>query len=416
MKKLLTKNKIFVILIGNVNNIYLNANKIKNFGGLFKMKFSKILGFFTVIVFLAVMMTLSVSAQFDLGEFTQVENDDHLNGWMTGLGDLEFDTLAEAKYIYLEFNNPVETFKFILFGDGNSWGWPEATIEVNGTSVTINLTELGDYADLMEGSQLKILMTIAYDAGPTWEEVGLKKAVLLKEGESAAAPVETAAAASRGVDTLGEAAGGKNALMNATYIEGGEGFNDKEGSYSLFVYDENSEDFPKYCTNKAPYWASWKYDRAYIVDRIILRTANDNEQYPRRMGDGWTLSGSNDGSNWNVIYTGKEDDVINTNFQYYGVDIANSAAYQYYKLNSDNAASDQGDFIIQLSMVILCGSEAGAPVADVAPPAANDAPAVVTPPPAPSAPKVGDLSAIAFSAVMMFAAAGLVFLTKKTAK
>ena len=165
-----------------------------------------------------------------------------------------------------------------------------------------------------------------------------------------------ASAASDAYDTLSEALGGKKALMFPGYITGGDGFQESEGSASLFVYDEAEDngDFPKYCTNQSPYWAEWKYDKAYKAERIILRTANDNEQYPRRMGNGWTLSGSNDGKEWTVIYTGSEDDVINTNFQYYYVDLPdNSAEYEYYKLNSDDAASDQEEFVIQLSMLIL---------------------------------------------------------------
>jgi len=243
----------------------------------------------------------------------------------------------------------------------------------------------------------------ANDASGSWNADEFGFVVLVNELAVAAAPAGPVAV---GVDTLAEASAGKNALMNPEFIEGGEGFNDKEGSYSLFVYDEGSEDFPKYCTNKAPYWASWKYDQSYIVDRIIFRTANDNAQYPRRMGDGWTLSGSNDGSNWNVIYTGKESDVTNTNFQYYSVDIANSTAYQYYKLNSDIAASDQNDFIIQLSMVILCGNAAGgsAPAAEAAAPAPAAKPAV-------TAPKIGDTGVIVLIAVM--AAAGIVIFRKK---
>ena len=167
----------------------------------------------------------------------------------------------------------------------------------------------------------------------------------------------TVSATSEAFDNLPAASKGKKPLLYPEFIDGGEGFNEREHSYSMFVYDEYEDngEFPKYCTNKSPYWAEWKYDKAYAVERIILRTANDNEQYLRRMGDGWTLSGSNDGKSWTVIYTGKEDDVLNTNFRYYFVDLPdNKTEYQYYRLHSDKKASDQPDFIVQLSMFILC--------------------------------------------------------------
>ena len=135
----------------------------------------------------------------------------------------------------------------------------------------------------------------------------------------------------QGFETLAEAIpAGQKALMFPGYITGGDGFNEREGSESLFHYDEAEDDgdFPKYCTNQFPYWVEWKYDKEYVVQSIILRTANDNEQYPRRMGDGWTLSGSNDGKSWTVIYTGMADDVIDLNFTYFTVDLSgNSTPY-----------------------------------------------------------------------------------------
>ena len=172
-------------------------------------------------------------------------------------------------------------------------------------------------------------------------------------------------AASAPSETLDGALGGKTPLMNPEYITGGDGFNEKEGSASLLVYDEAddaNEDgmFPKYCANSDnfPYFCEWKYDKAYVIDRIIIRTANDSEQYPRRPADGWTLSGSSDGENWTVIYTGKADDWEDANFTYYFIDIAdNKDAYQYYQFNAEDYNPDQNDKIIQLSMVILCGTE-----------------------------------------------------------
>ena len=214
----------------------------------------------------------------------------------------------------------------------------------------------------------------------------------------------------RGVETLAEATSGKSALMNPEYIAGGEGFNDAEGSASLLVYDEASEDFPKYCSNQYPYWAEWKYDGAYVVNSVILRTGGDSADFPRRPADGWTLSGSNDGSSWNVIYTGKADDIEDANLLYYPIDLSgNGAAYQYYRFNADGSNPGQEQDIIQLSMLVLTGTAA-----------AGDAGGGSTPPPVvtetPSTtPPTGDNVLMIF-ATLMIAAAAAVVLKKKAVK
>ena len=190
-------------------------------------------------------------------------------------------------------------------------------------------------------------------------------------------------AASEGTEDLSTIIGdGKNPIMNPEFIDGGNGFGwdnednpTKESSPSLFVYNEEDEDNPKYCANMnieeqeghgGAYWAEWKYDKEYSINRIIFQTGNDSESYPRRMGDGYTISGSNDGSSWDVIYTGKEADTENTNFMYYYIDIAPSTPYQYYRLFSDKAGVSQDDGgenqgkLIQYSMLILCSADAPA--------------------------------------------------------
>ena len=185
-------------------------------------------------------------------------------------------------------------------------------------------------------------------------------------------------AASEGSENLADVIFGKKPLMNPEYIDGGKGFgwenSDKESSPSLFVYDEDDEDNPKYCMNinleeqpehGGAYWAEWKYDKAYSINRIVFRTGGDSEQSPRRMGDGYTISGSNDGSSWDVIYTGKEMDTEAENDLYYYIDIDASAAYQFFRLHSDKAGvpKDDGENdrdLIQYSMLILCSDDAPA--------------------------------------------------------
>lgn len=187
----------------------------------------------------------------------------------------------------------------------------------------------------------------------------------------AAMPVSAFSEAS---DTLGGVVGnGKNPLMSPEFIDGGNGFGSddstKESSPSLLVYDEDSEDNPKYCmdmSDMGPYWAEWKYDKAYSINRIIFRTGGDSETYPRRMGDGYTISGSNDGSSWEVVYTGKEMDTDAANDTYYFIDIDASAPYQYFRLFCDTAGVAQDDGgendrdLVQYSMLILTSADAPA--------------------------------------------------------
>ncbi|MCL2773818.1 MAG: carbohydrate-binding protein [Oscillospiraceae bacterium] len=161
-------------------------------------------------------------------------------------------------------------------------------------------------------------------------------------------------AASDPFDTLADAAGGNNILMFPTFVDGGDGWADDEGAAGIVDYyqadvlgaDLLNTDLAldkdlKYGSPNLPYWVQWMYEKPYTVNRIILRTANDSDQYPRRMGDGWTFSGSTDGKNWNVIYTGKQDDVLNTAYTFYYIDLPNNTTpYQYYQLDAETIGSE----------------------------------------------------------------------------
>jgi len=153
--------------------------------------FRKIMGFIICAVIIAGMMAIPATAMFDLGEYKAIEADGAMNGWATdGVNEIEdyldFETAAAARYLYLEFTNPVDTLHVIVFGDGNGWGWPDTTFEVDGgTSLLIDLTDpdqAPDWEDLTNGTQIKILITIDY--GTNLDEIGLIKALLLNDGET----------------------------------------------------------------------------------------------------------------------------------------------------------------------------------------------------------------------------------------
>ena len=191
-----------------------------------------------------------------------------------------------------------------------------------------------------------------------------------------------------GYNSLQEAAGSHVVNMNPIFVTGGVGFGTSnlhggrygnEGSFRLFEYvNPNPADgWPagtstKYCANldqHGPFWAMWRYDEAFVATRLIIATANDNEAGAgRRMGDGWTLSGSNDGGEtWTVIYTGLSDDYSNFNRMFFAIDLPdNNTAFQYYKLFSNTQAIDSvrgpEQRTIQLSVVALATSCCDLPI------------------------------------------------------
>lgn len=156
-----------------------------------------------------------------------------------------------------------------------------------------------------------------------------------------------------GYPTLEAAAHGRQVIPNPQFIDGGVGFNDDEGAASLF---DDRGTATKYCADvfvHGPFWAVWRYDEPFIANRFIFATANDNESNPRRMGDGWTLSGSNDGENWTVLHTGLTNSYSNINHRFFYVDLDhNDQAFSYYQLRATQGGDSS---IIQLSVVALTG-------------------------------------------------------------
>ena len=204
------------------------------------------------------------------------------------------------------------------------------------------------------------------------------------------------AAAAGPFDTLEAALGGKTWIANPEFVDGAEtAWGDGESESAPKLFDGDVETKFGQGDDYWPYWATWKYEQAYVADSFILATANDNEGSPRRMDDGWTLSGSDDGSNWNVLYTGKMDDYENLNFTYFRIDLPdNTTAYQYYKLNSDFGGDSTG---IQLSEVGITGFVPAPVVEEVAEVVVVEAPVVEVAPveaaPAPVAvPQTGFVS------------------------
>jgi len=154
-------------------------------------------------------------------------------------------------------------------------------------------------------------------------------------------------------DTLAEAADGRNLMPGREFVGGAaQAWND--GEMPVFLFDGSTG--TKYGAGDSawPYWAAWRYPEAFVADRFILATANDCESNPRRMGDGWKLYGSNDGSDWTVIYIGRGVDYAPVNEKWFFINLSgNTTAYSHYRLWADSGHDSSG---IQLSELELTGS------------------------------------------------------------
>ncbi|MCL2816160.1 MAG: hypothetical protein FWD23_16330, partial [Oscillospiraceae bacterium] len=163
-------------------------------------------------------------------------------------------------------------------------------------------------------------------------------------------------------DALQPALEGRNYLKDPVFVAGCEGFGgddgeevgspDGEWSWNALVMDwhklnaDGDMRSSKYCGNDGMwddgFFITWKYDQAYIADAFYLATGNDCTEWPRRMCDGWTLSGSNDGSAWTVLYTGMAEDYEPITYTWWRFDLpSNTEAFQYYKLYAEDRYEEQ---------------------------------------------------------------------------
>ena len=186
---------------------------------------------------------------------------------------------------------------------------------------------------------------------------------------------------------------GQALAPNRIFVESNESgwSEEKEGGHMLF--DGFLETKYGSHINDHPYRAVWRYADAFIAGNIILATANDSEGYPRRMDDGWTLEGSNDGSSWTVIYTGKGEDVEPYNYAWFVIPISgNTTAYTHYKLESEFGYDSDGIQFSEIELTMVPAPEPPPAVEEPAAPApvveAAPAPAPVAAP-RPVAPQTG---------------------------
>lgn len=207
--------------------------------------------------------------------------------------------------------------------------------------------------------------------------------------------------------TLADVSGGEN-LLNAhvdqTSVNATTEGNTNEGYANLFDGDTTT----KFCTGDMPFDVTWKMDAAYACDAVIIATANDNSQYTGRNPSEWSLSGSTDGTNYTVIYSGTDADFDDVDFTYFLVKFpAVAAPYQYYQYHVEY--NDANCF--QASELILCGSSAAETTAapeTAAAPAETAAPETAAAVAAPAAAAATTTTAAQTSDVIVLAVIALV--------
>ena len=119
-----------------------------------------------------------------------------------------------------------------------------------------------------------------------------------------------------------------------------------EGIENLFDGNKNT----KMCTMDGfPLRISWQMDRATVLKKYTLTTANDNEQYKGRNLKSWILYGSKDGNNWETIDVVNDSGMEDKNFKTYNYTVDKVGTYQYYKLDVQ-AIYGSGCQISEISM------------------------------------------------------------------
>jgi len=157
-----------------------------------------------------------------------------------------------------------------------------------------------------------------------------------------------------GAANANQAAGGGTVVSGAQFIRGGTGM-PNEGPQNLFNTNANSKFVARVDGTNNNFWVEWRYDTAIVPDRFIFSTANDTAGFGRRMGNGWRILGSNDGTNWTTLHTGTANDSgTDVNNRFFYVNLTTTQAFTHFRLEAPNSTSGvemTGAILIQLAWV-----------------------------------------------------------------
>ncbi|MFQ6931156.1 MAG: hypothetical protein ACLRR3_08920 [Eubacterium sp.] len=123
-----------------------------------------------------------------------------------------------------------------------------------------------------------------------------------------------------------------------------------EGIENLFDGNKNT----KMCTMDGfPLRISWQMDRATVLKKYTLTTANDAATYSYRNPKQWHLYGSNNGTSWTQIDTVTDSGIEAKNSQDYTYETDIQESYQYYLLQIESNGTNYYGF--QLAEMSLYG-------------------------------------------------------------
>ncbi len=105
-------------------------------------------------------------------------------------------------------------------------------------------------------------------------------------------------------------------------------------------------------------WVQFAYSTAQIWNIYAMTSAND---FPNRDAKDWTLSGSNDGSNWVTIDTRTDQPVWSGRNSTLKFPFSNSTAYLYYKLDIIDNHEEWGTQLAELAFSYIDSSDIESP-------------------------------------------------------
>jgi hypothetical protein len=108
-----------------------------------------------------------------------------------------------------------------------------------------------------------------------------------------------------------------------------QNFNASEGVSSIVNGNSASKWLASHGANEQPWWAVYEFSAAHTVSHYAINSANDA---PDRNPADWTVSGSNDGSEWTVIdtRTGEAFGAYRAEYDFV-IPEANRGSYKFYK-------------------------------------------------------------------------------------
>ncbi len=116
------------------------------------------------------------------------------------------------------------------------------------------------------------------------------------------------------------------------------------------VFETTDQGTNKYGTNQPSFTVEWAMDGQYYLDAYAVVTASDAQSYPDRNPQSWTIEGSQDGVNWQILHRVENANLPAMNYTSYTYTFPNDTAYRYYRWNVESTV---GNGMFQASELLL---------------------------------------------------------------